>query len=173
MSSPKRSRRKKSKSGAMKPKRTSSSKSKQLAAPIHVQRPQRTYLTQTDEIVYARFMKWETHGLGPKVYLHFSIVEPASWEGQRVYFACNITALIGPAGKHGVFEIHPSSKLYDTLSRLEYPPDSLGEEGLYRLKRGIFRITLRTVTKDRNNKRRKEEDFYTVVDDLVEFIEDE
>ena len=121
----------------------------------------------------AKYLRHETalvFGKTSKVYVHFEIVDPGQHNGTKLYRAFRVTALIGKPRRNGRFKLKRRSDLFLTLCRLfdgKHRPDQVS---LTRLRNLVLKISVRTVTKDYNQRPLPEMLHYSVVDEIKEIV---
>ena len=122
--------------------------------------------------VRAVFLHHETAALhmyngSPRVFLHFSIVDPGAAFGVELYRAYRVRALMSKPGRNGKFKVYKRSELLLMLMQLQWyriRPDRVSLEIL----RGcVLRVTTRTIVTDYKGRELPEALRYSVVDTVV------
>jgi hypothetical protein len=99
-----------------------------------------------------------------KVFWEFTITEPGEWFEQKVFRAFRVRKLIGRPGNGGKFILAASSDMYDTLRRLLDVKLRTDRITMRPLRHMLFRIRMRTVTKNHRQELLADHMQYSVVD---------
>lgn len=116
----------------------------------------------------AKLVSFETAIVfSPKVFLHFEIITPGPYMGERLFRAYRVHQLRGRPRKRGQFKLRAGSELYRTICRL-YPdqkrPDRIALTPLMRL---VLQVRTRTVTTDHKQNPLPDNLQYSVVDEII------
>jgi hypothetical protein len=102
-------------------------------------------------------------GKSPKVFLHFEITEFGAHQGTRMFRAFRARRVKKPVGPGGAFALHAGGELYKTLVRLLEVRSRADRITLRPLRAMLFRIRLRTVTVDYDQRPLPEQSRYSTI----------
>jgi hypothetical protein len=119
----------------------------------------------------ARYLHHETAvlfgGRAHKIFLRFEICD-GEHQGVQIVRPYRVRKVVGRTGRNGKFVLAAGSDLYRTLARLldvRSRPDRIT---LRPLKHMLFRITTRTIIKDRDDRELTEGARYSMVDTVAD-----
>ena len=107
---------------------------------------------------------------GGKLYLWFR-VDPYGQvlENEKMLFMpMNVSSLVLPTGKNGKFKVGARSKYCKTLKRLFGEKQAEYARSPKSLKGKVFIASVRTVKSDERQRRHSQEEWYSVIDELIE-----
>ena len=107
---------------------------------------------------------------GGKLYLWFR-VDPYSQTLDRevmLFMAMNVNSLVLPTGENGKFKVGARSKYYKTLKRLFGNKVAEFAKSPNAFKGKVLIAAVRTVKSDDKQRKHKEEEWYSVIDELIE-----
>ena len=107
---------------------------------------------------------------GGKLYLWFR-VDPYSQtldSEVMLFMAMNVNSLVRPTGENGKFKVGARSKYYKTLKRLFGDKVAKYAKSPNALKDKVLIAAVRTVKSDDKQKKHAEEEWYSVIDELIE-----
>ena len=107
---------------------------------------------------------------GGKLYLWFR-VDPYSQTLDRevmLFMAMNVNSLVLPTGENGKFKVGARSKYYKTLKRLFGDKIAEYARSPNALKDKVLIAAVRTVKSDDKQRKHTEEEWYSVIDELIE-----
>ena len=107
---------------------------------------------------------------GGKLYLWFR-VDPYSQtldSEVMLFMAMNVNSLVRPTGENGKFKVGARSKYYKTLKRLFGDKVAEYTRSPNALKGKVLIAAVRTVKSDDKQRKHKEEEWYSVIDELIE-----
>ena len=120
---------------------------------------------------YSRKDPNDPHSIkGGKLYLWFRI-DPYSQileEEQLIFMALNVDSLLLPLGENGKFRVGARSKYYKMLKRLFGKKAPEYAKSPKKLAKKVFIAKVRTVKVDGKQKNHHENEWYSVIDDLVD-----
>jgi len=107
---------------------------------------------------------------GGKLYLWFRVDPYKQVLDSEVmlFMAMNVSNLVLPTGENGKFKVGARSKYYKTLKRLFGEKAAENARSLKSLKDKVFIASVRTVKSDERQRRHSQEEWYSVIDDLIE-----
>ena len=108
---------------------------------------------------------------GGKLYLWFR-VDPYSQtldSEVMLFMAMNVNSLVLPTGENGKFKVGARSKYYKTLKRLFGKKAAEIARSPKSLKGKLLVARVRTVKSNEKQKRHAEEEWYSVIDELIDF----
>jgi hypothetical protein len=114
----------------------------------------------------ARFIGHETAIVfgGPKVFLHFQIVQPGPHMDTCLFRAYRVRRLVGKPGRGGRFVAHPQGDLFRVIAKLLDVKLRKDRISLAALRTMLFRVTTRTVTRNHRQQPMPEPVCYSVID---------
>lgn len=107
---------------------------------------------------------------GGKLYLWFR-VDPYSQTLDRevmLFMAMNVNSLVRPTGENGKFKVGARSKYFKTLKRLFGDKVAEYARSPNALKSKVLIAAVRTVKSDDKQRKHTEEEWYSVIDELIE-----
>jgi hypothetical protein len=107
---------------------------------------------------------------GGKLYLWFR-VDPYKQvldSEAMLFMAMNVSSLVLPTGENGKFKVGARSKYYKTLKRLFGDKVAEYNKSPNALKGKILIAAVRTVKSDDKQRKHAEEEWYSVIDELIE-----
>ena len=107
---------------------------------------------------------------GGKLYLWFR-VDPYSQtldSEVMLFMAMNVNSLVRPTGENGKFKVGARSKYYKTLKRLFGDKVAEYARSPNAFKGKVLIAAVRTVKSDDKQRKHKEEEWYSVIDELIE-----
>ena len=107
---------------------------------------------------------------GGKLYLWFR-VDPYSQtldSEVMLFMAMNVNSLVLPTGENGKFKVGARSKYYKTLKRLFGDKVAEYTRSPNALKGKVLIAAVRTVKSDDKQRKHAEEEWYSVIDELIE-----
>ena len=107
---------------------------------------------------------------GGKLYLWFR-VDPYKQvldSEAMLFMAMNVSSLVLPTGENGKFKVGARSKYYKTLKRLFGEKAAEIARSPKSLNGKVFVARVRTVKSDDKQRKHSEEEWYSVIDELIE-----
>jgi hypothetical protein len=86
-----------------------------------------------------------------------------------LFMAMNVNSLVLPTGENGKFKVGARSKYYKTLKRLFGKKAAEIARSPKSLKGKLLVARVRTVKSNEKQKRHAEEEWYSVIDELIDF----
>jgi len=104
--------------------------------------------------------------MAPKCFLHFEITQHGEHAGIRLFRAFRVRKLTGRSGKGGKFIPHAGGDLYALLVRLLDVKLRTDRISFRPLRSMLFRVKVRTVTKNHEQEHKPEHARYSVISDI-------
>ena len=82
--------------------------------------------------------------------------------------AMNVSSLVLPTGENGKFKVGARSKYYKTLKRLFGEKAAENARSPKSLKGRVFVASVRTVKSDEKQRKHSQEEWYSVIDELID-----
>lgn len=107
---------------------------------------------------------------GGKLYLWFRVDPYCQTLDSEVmlFMAMNVNSLVLPTGENGKFKVGARSKYYKTLKRLFGDKVAEYAKSPNAFKGKVLIAAVRTVKSDDKQRKHKEEEWYSVIDELIE-----
>ncbi len=111
---------------------------------------------------------------GPKVFVHFSIVNHDAYSGTPIARHYTVKSLSGPARKYGNFDVRsPNCGQVREFGRVSDDPERLDRISYASFNDKRILVRVRTVIKDSSGSRLGDDEKYSVVAEIIGAIDDE